>query len=250
MVRTARRLAAAKEERPAFYALDLGSWRDYVTLLHPPYTLWHLSYAVMGAALAPAVHYDRLAATLLAFFLAVGVAAHAMDELNGRPLRTRIPAAALWSLAAGSLSGAVGLGVVGAIVTSPWLLAFAACGAFFVLAYNLELFGGRFHTDFWFALAWGAFPLLTAYWTMAERLEPAPAAGALAAFAFSLAQRTLSSRVRAIRRRALDVRGVVSYTDGSEEEIDRRWALATDERALMLMATAIVALSAAALLAR
>ena len=37
--------------RPAFYALAPGGWRDYVTLLHPPYTLWHLSYVAIGAAL-------------------------------------------------------------------------------------------------------------------------------------------------------------------------------------------------------
>jgi hypothetical protein len=242
--------AAATEPRPAFYALELGSWRDYVTLLHPPYTLWHLSYVVLGAALAPAVHYDRLAAALLAFFLAVGIAAHALDELNGRPLRTGIPSAALWSLAAASLAGAVGLGVLGAVLVSPWLLVFVAFGAFFVLAYNQEMFGGRFHSGFWFALTWGAFPLLTAYWTMAERLEPAAAAGALAAFVLSLAQRGLSSHVRDLRRRALDVRGAITYADGSEEQIDRRWALATDERALMLLAAAAVTLSAAALLAR
>ncbi|MDP2673633.1 MAG: hypothetical protein Q8Q00_01855 [Dehalococcoidia bacterium] len=241
---------AAAPPRPAFYALKLGSWRDYVTLLHPPYTLWHLSYVVLGAALAPAVHYDRLAAMLLAFFLAVGIAAHALDELNGRPLRTGIPSAALWSLAVASLAGAMGLGVVGAIVVSPWLLAFVALGAFFVLAYNLELFGGRFHSDFWFALAWGAFPLLTAYWVAAERLEPAAAAGALAAFALSLAQRSLSSRVRAIRRRALDITGVVTYADGTSEEIDRRWALAADERALMMLAAGVTAVSVAVLLAR
>jgi hypothetical protein len=114
-MRTARRLAHA-DQRPAFYALELGSWRDYVTLLHPPYTLWHLSYVVLGAALAPAVRYDRLAATLLAFFLAVGIAAHALDELNGRPLRTRISSAALVSLAALSLAGAIALGVLGSIV--------------------------------------------------------------------------------------------------------------------------------------
>ncbi|HLA17709.1 MAG TPA: hypothetical protein VJ253_00095, partial [Dehalococcoidia bacterium] len=83
-----------------------------------------------------------------------------------------------------------------------------------------------------------------------ERLAPAAVAGALAAFVLSLAQRGLSSRVRAIRRRALDVRGAVTWADGSEEQIDRRWALATDERALMLLAAAVVTMSAAALLAR
>ena len=242
--------AAATAPRPAFYALELGSWRDYVTLLHPPYTLWHLSYVVLGAALAPAVHYDRLAAALLAFFLALGIAAHALDELNGRPLRTRIPSAALWSLAALSLAGAVALGVLGAVIVSPWLLAFAAAGTFFVLAYNLEMFGGRFHSDFWFALTWGSFPLLTASWAMAERPEPAAAAGALAAFALSLAQRALSSRVRAIRRRVRDITGTVTYADGTSEEIDRRWALAADERALMLLAAGVTAVSVAVLLAR
>lgn len=236
--------------RPAFYALKLGSWRDYVSLLHPPYTAWHLSYAVLGAALAPAVHYDRLGATLLAFFLAVGITAHALDELNGRPLGTRVPSALLAVLAAMALAGAIGLGVLGAVVVSPWLLAFVAFGGFIVLAYNLELFGGRFHSDFWFALSWGAFPLLTAYWAVAERLEPAAAAGAAFAFALSLAQRTLSSRVRALRRRAASVDGEIAYGDGSSERIDRRWALAADERALMLMTGAVITVSVAALLAR
>jgi len=250
-MRTARRLPAAQPEaRPAFYALELGAWRDYVTLLHPPYTLWHLSYVVLGAALAPTLHYDRLGATLLAFFLGVGVAAHALDELNGRPLRTRIPTSVLILLTAIALVGAVGLGLLGAVIVSPWLLAFIGFGAFIVIAYNLELFGGRFHSDLWFALGWGAFPLLTAYWATAERLEPAAAAGAAAAFALSLAQRTLSSRVRSIRRRVQSIEGHITYADGTTETIDRRWALATDERALTLLAAAVVCVSVAVLLAR
>ena len=256
-MRTVRRLDAttpgAKDQpevRPAFYALDLGAWRDYVTLLHPPYTLWHLSYVVLGAALAPTLHYDRLGATLLAFFLGVGVAAHALDELNGRPLRTRIPTSVLVLLTTIALAGAVALGLLGAVIVSPWLLAFVVFGAFILVAYNLELFGGRFHSDLWFALAWGAFPLLTAYWVSAERLEPAAAVGAAAAFALSLAQRTLSSRVRAIRRRVHSIEGLITYADGTTETIDRRWALAVDERALTLLAAAVVCVSVAVLLAR
>jgi len=153
----------ARHDRPAFYALELGSWRDYVTLLHPPYTLWHLSYVVLGAALAPSIRYDRLGATLLAFFLAVGVAAHAMDELSGRPLRTAIPSRILGFLAVLSLAGTIALGVAGALLVSPWLVPFIVFGAFMVPAYNLEWFRGRFHYDLWFALAWGVFPFLTAY---------------------------------------------------------------------------------------
>src|SRR4029079_9306982 len=85
--------------RPAFYALSPGSWRDYVTLLHPPYTAWHLSYVVIGGALAPHWYPGRLGAALGAVLLAVGMGAHALDELNGRPLSTQIPSTVLGALA-------------------------------------------------------------------------------------------------------------------------------------------------------
>ncbi|MBV8431315.1 MAG: hypothetical protein JO244_09150, partial [Solirubrobacterales bacterium] len=108
--------------RPAFYALRTGGWRDLVTLLHPPYTAWHLSYVVLGTAAASGViHGDRMAAALAAFFLAVGVSAHALDELNGRPLRTRLARGVLVSLAALGLAGAVAIGVLGCVVVSAWL---------------------------------------------------------------------------------------------------------------------------------
>ena len=240
----------AHHDRPAFYALGLGSWRDYFTLLHPPYTLWHLSYVVLGAALAPTIRYDRLGATVLAFFLAVGIAAHALDELSGRPLRTAIPGRILWSLAVLSLVGTVALGVAGVLLASPWLLPFVVFGVFMVPAYNLEWFGGRFHSDLWFALAWGVFPFLTAYWASAETLHWSALAGAVAVFALSLAQRTLSSRVRVLRRKSRSVQGTITYDDGSREEIDRRALIGPDERALMLLALAVAALSVAALLFR
>src|SRR6476659_11389166 len=99
--------APQRLERPAFYALRPGGWRDLVTLLHPPYTAWHLSYVAIGAAVAPTLHGDRLAAALGAFFLAVGVGAHALDELNGRPLGTRLSDRVLIGLAAVSIVGAV-----------------------------------------------------------------------------------------------------------------------------------------------
>src|SRR3954466_10386851 len=93
----------------AFYALRPGGWRDLVTLLHPPYTAWHLSYVALGAAAAPVVHMDRVLAALGAFFLAVGIGAHALDELNGRPLGTRLSDRTLWALALAGLGGAVGV---------------------------------------------------------------------------------------------------------------------------------------------
>src|SRR5947209_15895976 len=105
-------MASAPREldRPAFYALRSGSWRDLITLLHPPYTAWHLSYVALGAAAAPQFHPSRLWAALGAFALAVGISAHALDELNGRPLQTKLPRSVLIALAAGSLAGAVAIG--------------------------------------------------------------------------------------------------------------------------------------------
>src|SRR5438034_7854397 len=110
--------AASAESRPAFYALRSGGWRDYWTLLHPPYTAWHLSYVVFGAAVAPAFDGGRLGASVLAFFLGVGITAHALDELSGRPLGTRVSDLVLWTMAIVALAGAVALGVLGAVMVS------------------------------------------------------------------------------------------------------------------------------------
>ena len=190
--------------RPAFYAMRSGGWRDYVTLLHPPYTLWHLSYVAIGASLAPQMKWGVLGWTVLAFFLALGVGAHALDELNSRPLQTRIPSSLLVTLAVVSIGAACAIGIIVASDSTWWLLLFVVGGSFIVVAYNLELFGGTFHSDLWFALAWGAFPVLTGYFASAERLRgEAVAAAAFAVFA-SLAQRTLSTQVRFARRQAGD----------------------------------------------
>jgi hypothetical protein len=190
----------AGEVRPAFYALREGGWREYVTLLHPPYTLWHLSYVAVGAALAPTFHLDRMLWGVAAFFLAMGVAAHALDELNGRPLRTRIPAPTLVSLAVATLAGALAIGIGAAAAWGWWLLGFVGVGAMLVPAYNLEWFGGRVHTNLGFALSWGAFPALTGYFIEAQTVRIAGLAAAAYATLLSLAQRALSTPVRRSRR--------------------------------------------------
>ncbi len=236
--------------RPAFYALAPGGWRDYVTLLHPPYTAWHLSYVVIGAALAGDLEASRLWPTLTAFLLAVGVGAHALDELKGRPLGTDIPDRVLVALAVVSIAAAVAIGAAGAAIVNPWLGAFVAAGAFIVVAYNLESFGGRFHGDAWFAFAWGAFPLLTGFFASAETLSAAAFAGAAFAFGSSLVQRVLSTQVRDVRRRVVRVSGTVERTDGKTEPITAEALMRPAERALTILSATIVALAVAALLTR
>jgi hypothetical protein len=233
------------EARPAFYALERGGWRDYVTLLHLPYTAWHLSYVAIGCALAPTLHADRLLAALAAFLLALGIAAHALDELRGRPLGTAISRRVLVGLTATSLLGAVAIGIAAALAWTPWLLAFVAAGAFLVPAYNLELFGGRFHSDLWFGLAWGAFPVLTGYFVTAERLDVEAVLAATAALFLSLAQRQLSTQVRTVRRRTESVEGTIAYRDGTTAPISAATLLAAPELALRALTLATIALAAA-----
>jgi hypothetical protein len=236
--------------RPAFYALAPGGWRDYVTLLHPPYTLWHLSYVVIGGALAPDWRPWILVLALASFFLGMGVAAHALDELNGRPLQTRIPDRMLVALAVVSLGLAAGIGIAVAMHTSLWLLAFVAAGAFIAVAYNLELFGGRLHGDPWFSLAWGSFPLLTAYFAAAETIRVEALFAAAFAGLLSHAQRRLSTPVRLVRRRARSVSGVIELRDGSSLEITSETFTIQLERALQAIAAAAVSLAVALVLLR
>jgi hypothetical protein len=236
--------------RPAFYALQPGGWRDYVTLLHPPYTLWHLSYVAIGAALAPQMHWRLLAWTVLAFALALGVGAHALDELHGRPLGTEIADAVLIGLAAVSIGAACTIGVVVAAESTLWLLAFVAAGGLIVVAYNLELFDGALHSDVWFAAAWGAFPVLTAYFASAHRLRGESAAAAGFAFLASWAQRRLSTHVRLVRRRLVRVEGRLELDDGTVLPVDATMLARAPEAALQTLAAAIVLLAVALLLAR
>jgi hypothetical protein len=237
-------VSRAIASRPAWYALDRGGWRDYVTLLHPPYTAWHLSYVVIGGCLAPVVAWDRLVAVVGAFALAVGVGAHALDELKGRPLRTRIPDRVLLGLAGVSVAGACAIGVVGALVFQPWLGLLIPVGLFLVLAYNLELAGGRFHTDLWFGLAWGGFPVITGYAAVGGSISVVTLLAAAFAVLLSLAQRVLSTHVRHVRRSVRMVRGEMELADGSTEPLDAGRLTASGEAALRLLTLGTVALAA------
>lgn len=241
---------AESGERPAFYALSPGGWRDYWTLLHPPYTLWHLSYVVLGACVAPAVDGRWLLETVIAFFLAMGLAAHALDELNGRPLRTRIPDGVLWAIALIGLAGAVGLGVHGTVIVSPWIWAFIGVGSFLVVAYNLELFGGAFHSDLWFALGWGAFPALTASFAQTTTLTIDAVLVAAACAAISAAQRVLSTPVRRLRRQVATVTGEVVTAGGERQPLDATTLRAAPEGALRWLAIAMPLLALGLLVSR
>jgi hypothetical protein len=238
---------------PAFYGRRGGRRADWWTVLHPPYTAWHLSYAVIGAALAPRLSWAMLAATLAAFFLGVGICAHTLDELNGRPLGTTISDATLWTVSIASLAGAVAIGALAVSRAGPLLVPGIAVGVILVLGYNLELFGGRLHTDLGFAASWGGFPVVIGYLAQRPPLLHLPAlaaaAAAVAATALSLAQRRLSTPARLIRRRLADIHATAVYRDGTSVALDRRALLAPIEGALRAMSLAVPLMAVALLLA-
>ncbi len=239
---------------PAFYARPRFASRpaagDWWTILHPPYTLWHLSYVVIGACLVGPVNTGHVALTVLAFFLAVGVGAHALDELHGRPLGTAIPSRTLVIAAVIGIGGAAAIGAIGVTRVGAPLIAFIVIGVVLALGYNLELFGGRLHTDTVFAAGWGAFPVLTAYYAQHERLDIAAVAAGVFCFLLSRAQRELSTPARALRRTTKDVTGTIVRSDGSIDEIDQAALLAPLEGALRALSWAAVSLAATLALAR
>lgn len=242
------------EPSPAFYAaprfVRRGWLADWWVLLHPPYTLWHLSYVAIGATIAPEFSGVRLLATLVAFFLAVGIAAHALDEFHGRPLRTSISDGQLIAVSVASLAGAVAIGVVGVREVGPSLAIFIIVGVVLNVGYNLELFGGPLHNDFMFALGWGAFPVLTAYFAQAETLRLPALLAAAFAYWLSSAQRSLSTQARSLRRRVTDVQGTLTFTDGQSEPITREALLTPIEAALKATTWSLVVLAAALVLFR
>jgi hypothetical protein len=238
----------AAPERPAFYALGGGRLGDLLTLLHPPYTAWHLSYFAIGAAAAPHLHVDRLLWGLAAFALAVGVGAHALDELHDRPLASGLGDRTLVALATVSLLGALAIGVAGAMTVSALLVPLVVAGALFVPAYNLEWAKGRLHSDASFAIGWGAFPAFTGYFANSLKIALPGVLIALGCMLLSVAQRRLSSPARELRRRTSALEGVRTLADGRSERLSLERLLAPLDGALAALSLALV-LTACALVA-
>jgi hypothetical protein len=232
-------------QRVAFYALRPGGLRDCVTILHLPYTAWHLSYVALGAGLAEHTDGPRLAWTLAAFMLAVGIAAHCLDELHGRPLGTLLPAPALVAASVVSLVAAAAIGFWGVDSIGIYLVPFVLIGVALVLVYNLELLGGALHTDHVFALGWGAFPVLVGGFAQTGAIELPVVLGAAFAAATSLAQRSLSNWARRLRRGGLRVEGSIERAGERREVLDVAALAAPAEAALRALAVAHVLLAAA-----
>jgi hypothetical protein len=232
--------------RRAFYLLPPGGWRDFYNILHLPYTVWHLSYVVLGAALVARPDYGVLMWTVIAFLLAMGVGAHCVDELRGRPLRTTIPEPVLWTIGLAATGVAVVIGVVVGIPATPLVVPFIIAGAFLVFAYNLEW--PAFHNDAVFAFSWGAFPVLTSFVVQNGDNVIGCLVIAACAAAMSHVQRVLSTRARHLRRRVLAVSGQLVDREGRSTPVTAEWLLEDHERVLAILSLTMPALALGLLL--
>lgn len=185
---------------PAFGPIK---FRMFTGLLFLPYTGMVLAYTVIGATLAQTIYWNRVISLLVIYFLALGVGAHALDALgskNIKPWGETFSPRQLRSLAAASLALAFAIGAYYMVRYSPLLWPVALAEGFFVLAYNLEWFSGKFHTDVWFAFSWGTLPVLAGYILQTNRVSIAAILVAAAMGLFSLIEIKISRPYKALKR--------------------------------------------------
>jgi hypothetical protein len=182
-------------------------FRAFVGLLFLPYTGMCVSFTVIGAMLAPDVHWERAGAIALIYALALGVGAHAADTIGSKkakPWGRYFTRRQMLALMAGSLVAAYAIGTYYIVVYSPALAIIAALEGFFLLAYNFELWNGRFHTNFWFAVSWGALPVAAGYVIMTNSFGVLPAVAAAAAAVASYAEIRISRPYKELKKAGSD----------------------------------------------
>ena len=168
-----------------------AKFRSFVGLLFLPYTAMVLAYAVIGSIVAETLAGTRILAIVVIYFLGLGVAAHALDALGSKtakPWGKAFSRRQLWILAAASLAATYAVAGYYMIRYVPWLWTLALLEGFFVFAYNLEWFGGKFHTDGWFAFSWGFLPVLAGHMIQTNKISLAAVVLASAMALFSLVE--------------------------------------------------------------
>jgi hypothetical protein len=149
-------------------------FRFIVGLLFLPYTGMVLAFTVIGSMIAEQIYWDRVGAIVIIYFLGLGIAAHALDALGSKqtkPWGETFTRRKLWVMAALALGAGYLIAIYYMVRYVPLLWVIAILEGFFVFAYNLEWFEGRFHTDGWFAFSWGALPVLAGYIIQTNRIS-------------------------------------------------------------------------------
>ncbi len=237
--------------KPAWYSLaGGGTLRDFINLTHLPYTLWHLSYVLIGVSLAPVIHLDRSVAVLVSFFLGLGIGAHALDETMGNPLQTKLTKVQLYFIGFSSLAVASAIGLYYVFAVSPLIFPIVAIEVFFAISYNLEAFGKRFHNMLVFALSWGAIPFLAGYFVNSLSVSFPVILLSAAISLLTFVQRTLSIQARSVRRSVPSRIVSLKLSNGSEVAASEKDLIGPAEKSLKALSLMIVLIALASILQR
>jgi voltage-gated potassium channel Kch len=187
-------------------------FRLLVGLSFYPYSLMNASYVLIGSLIAPSVNFGRMVGMFVVYLLAVGVAAHALDAMGpNKPWGDFLSRRQLGWLAGLALIPALALGLYFAIWSAPLLIPLGLAELFFLLAYNLELFGGRFHTDFWFAASWGFLPVLAGFVVQTNTLSLASIAGGFFGLFTAFVEISASRPYKSLKRQPGGATAPVTY---------------------------------------
>ena len=209
-----------------------------------------LSYVLIGAVLAPVIYSDRVGITLLAYFLGLGLSAHALNELHAAHWTGKLGRMELTVVFVLPLVGALALGVYGMLklfsvsesVFAPVaLMIFVIVETFFLFAYNTDAFNGRFHSDLWFAFSWAALPTLISYYVNALTITPEALLVSLAMAATAGIEINLSRWCKDFRRRSSLTE--LQFADGTHQSMSTVELVARPEKALKLIVVAVDAIA-------
>lgn len=185
-------------------------FRAFVGLLFLPYTGMCISFTIIGSVLASEIHWDRVGAIALIYALALGVGAHAADSVGSKkakPWGSYFTRRQMLVLMASSVAAAYAIGAYYIVLYVPLLAVVAVLEGFFLFAYNFELWGGRFHNDFWFAVSWGALPVMAGYVMQAGAVGALPLGVAAAAALASYAEIRMSRPYKQLKKAGGDPAG-------------------------------------------
>lgn len=150
-----------KDRLSEWFVPKFGSknFRVGIGILFLPYTGMVVSFAAWGSFVT-GFSLERLAAICILYFFALGISAHCLDSLGSKnkPWGT-LSKRNVMLISLLSLAIAFVIGLYYAFLDSQLLFPIGIAESFFLFAYNLEWFKGRFHNNASFVISWGILPV-------------------------------------------------------------------------------------------
>src|ERR671910_1044091 len=183
-------------------------FRAFIGMLFLPYTGMCVSFTIIGSMLSESIQWDRVLSIFVIYFLALGVSAHAADNLGSKKIKpwgSFFTAFELKLMVIGGLFVSYVLGIYYIITFVPLLLIIAIIEGFFLFAYNFELFNGFFHNNFWFAISWGSLPLLAGFVIQTNSISILSLIASIIAFLVAYVEIRISRKYKELKRKPHDI---------------------------------------------